>query len=624
MPRPHGEQQPIEERSILGAAIGMEFECSFAAAEANKAAHQLLAQRSNLRYEDERIPNYNRNGDRVHRSPPFPQLHIIGTELDLQKTEVIDLNWHPLTAEQPVRIALLQPRRTVKREILGRTNLLRRLVKSEQEVEAGEDPILAAMFGDVALPLATFSRRKDGNCSYVQIGSEIKDDNFHVMASDDRTGRNVVIEAIRDTLNPRYVEKLLSPEHTSDPIERQRKVALEKLLAIEFRQNNEQLTTAFEAQLVRKCAERLDPETWRRLTVFDDQGERSEQCFARSVIIDKTQFSDSRIAHLMIGAPIEGDNQDIAQLFAVTRGKLAISIATLNASTGQIAFENADITPNSERRKQIVYQFLSVLRGEQLVPHGRDNRVKFTTEDSERSSAKANSKQKGVRAKLNVALAREAIGSTIGHINYQLFTKQDRAIAGFFWNPNYNRGLFAEGELPDAAGQGDYEVRTAINKFLNDPLLAQNPFPKSRVMQVAAERLSQENNVRENILNQFDVKARFANVLGATSLSEEALVEELYGLVCESTTHSGIIKNIHMNNTAADALIQVKIELDGPTYIVTVSGKPEAMNDEPLKPLPTFCFELDSARPIQPQLNGKGNSIQALRQTFRALEPVKG
>ena len=49
---PHGEQQSIAERSILGAAIGLEFECSFAAAEANKAATQLLDQRVELRSRD--------------------------------------------------------------------------------------------------------------------------------------------------------------------------------------------------------------------------------------------------------------------------------------------------------------------------------------------------------------------------------------------------------------------------------------------------------------------------------------------------------------------------------------------------------------------------------------------
>lgn len=36
------ERQAIEQRSALGAALSFEFECSFAAAEANKAAYELL------------------------------------------------------------------------------------------------------------------------------------------------------------------------------------------------------------------------------------------------------------------------------------------------------------------------------------------------------------------------------------------------------------------------------------------------------------------------------------------------------------------------------------------------------------------------------------------------------
>ncbi len=607
----------MEEPSILGAAIGFEFECSFAAAEANKAAHELLDERVNQRDIDER------RRSQYHECPPYQEIQIVGQAFDLQKTEVIDLDWHPVLAEQPVKLALLQPIIKTKRAITGRTKFLRRTVSAEHEVEQTGDPVLAAIFGDVALPLATFSRRKDGNCSYVQIGSEVKDDNFHVMASDDRTGRHVVIEAVRSILNPRQTERLIEPDHINSETEEQHKIALEKLLNIEFRQNIEQLTAAFEAQLVRKCAERLDTKSWRRLTVFDDQGQRLEQRFATRVIVDNTKLVDGRVAHLMIGAPIEGTNQDMLQLLAVTRSKLAISIATLNASTGKIIFENANIAPNSQLRKQVVYQFLSILRGEPLVTHG-NHRVTFTAENSEALQGKSGQKE-SAKARARMAAARKAIGATVQQARYQLAnSEEDREIACYFHNSNRNQGLFVEGELPDLRSQGwTGTVVGPINRFLKNPQIVANPYPDSAVMRVAVERLNRENTVRQNIFNQFDIQARFSDILGETSINDETLVDELYNLRCDSETHRGVIKAVRMNNTAASALIELKVLLEGTLYAVTVSGKPEAMDDEPLKVLPALCFEFDSARPIQAQLNGKSDSIQELRRAFTSLAPVK-
>jgi len=341
-------------------------------------------------------------------------------------------------------------------------------------------------------------------------------------------------------------------------------------------------------------------------------------------MVDRTRLSDDRIAHLMIGAPIEGDNQDMAQLLAVTRGKLAISVATLNAATGQIAFENADIKPNSERRKQIVYQLLSIARGEPLVRHGRDDKIEWIFDDDMEPELKSKTKGKNVTAKLKAAMGKEAIGAMVNHIRYDLIsTEQDKEIINFFEHEDRNNGLFAHGELPDVGQAFINEVVGPIRGFLENPLLAPNPYPNSPIMQVAARRLNKENSVRENILDQFNVQARFADILGTTSVDEEAMVNQLFNLLLQSTTHKGIIRNLSMTDiTKADAVVQVEIEVDGPAYTVTVSGKPDAMDDEPLKPLPTFCFELDSARPIQPQLNGKNDSIQVLRGTLKALKPV--
>src|SRR5438445_5148 len=175
------ERPSIDQRSVLAAEVSLDFVCSFAAAEANKAAHTLLAQRHT---ESERLGEINVYCKRQ-------DIQIIGEELDLRSCEVINREWHGISADQPFSLALVQPVERTPKKVLSR--FLRRHIDTEIE-ETHDQPVLVAKFGDVALPLATFARRKDGQCSYVQIGSEIKDDNFHVLATDDSTGRGVIIE----------------------------------------------------------------------------------------------------------------------------------------------------------------------------------------------------------------------------------------------------------------------------------------------------------------------------------------------------------------------------------------------------------------------------------------------
>lgn len=52
--------------------------------------------------------------------------------------------------------------------------------------------------GRVLLPLATFETRSDGNCSYVQLGQEMNDDNYFTVQDDEQTNRLRLVESIRD------------------------------------------------------------------------------------------------------------------------------------------------------------------------------------------------------------------------------------------------------------------------------------------------------------------------------------------------------------------------------------------------------------------------------------------
>ena len=485
------ERLSVDKRSALGAALSLEFECSFVAAEANEAAYQLLDDRHNLR------AGLNNGDFYAPYCPPFQRVHVLEAESDSQNAEVIFLKSEPITSEQPVQLALTETVKTTQKHVVSR-KLLKRHVKVEFEEEKDE-PILAAVFGDIVLPLATFARRKDGVCSYVQIGSEIKNDNFHVLAADDLTSRNNVIEAIRAVLDSEYAD--LPSSGNSDALKVKRQQALQTFFNIEFKQNKENLAKAFEAQLVRKCTEGVRSDEWRRLAILNDHGETYDEKFNIKKVLASTRFDDDHQVTLVVGRPIEGVNRDISQLFAVTRGMLALPLAQFNATTGQLIFENKILATDLEMRKQLVYQLLSVLR---------------------------------------------------------------------------------EGK----------EV--------------------------------EKNDARKNIFAKLGTMNRLANAIGMTTVEEEDLVQQLYDMKLKSTVHSGVIENVAINdnNTVADALFQVRIEREGTCFSVTVSGKPQAMSDEPLRVLQPFCFSFDTTRPINDQLNGTKDYLSELLETFDKLHPA--
>lgn len=605
------ERQAIEQRSALGAALSFEFECSFAAAEANKAAYELLDARHAKRAEAANPRSYT-------CCPPYERVQVLGGELDTQTAEVIYLKSESLEAEQPVRLALIEPIKITQKEIVFR-KMLRRHVKTEYEQEKGQ-PVLAAMFGDVALPLATFARRKDGLCSYVQIGSEINSDNFHVIASDDLTGRNTVIEAIRAVVDSEYAEYSVAGDGEAAKAKRQQ--ALQALLNIEFAQNKDKLAEAFEAQLVRRCTAEVKPDSWRKLVVLNDDGETYEQKYNIKDVIDRTLFDDKRLVSLVVGRPVEGAHQDVSQLFALTRGILALPLAQLNTSTGQLTFENDALTSDIEQRKQLVYQLLGILRGEPLVNHQPMNSRYYLgeTEDS------GGGQRKRVAEKI-ASIGKEKTKEDEQITVQALRRNVDVVLAHHFRIYRNEEHPFLKGELPDVFLEDpegiSEEVRSKADEFMSNPLTAPNPYPHSRVLKVVDERLKRENDKRKTIFTQLSTADRLANIIGDTSVEEEGLVQRLYDMRLKSTVHKGVIENVVMNNTVADAIFQVSIEREGTQFSVTVSGKPEAMADEPLRVLPPFCFSFDAIRPIHEQLNGSKAHLSELLETFEGLQPVK-
>jgi hypothetical protein len=543
-------------------------------------------------------------------------------------------------------LALIQPVQRTPQIILSRFFLKHIDTKI---TETRDEPILVAKFGDVALPLATFYRRKDGQCSYVQIGSEIQDDNFHVLASDDRTGRHVIIEAIRDLLDPKYksVDRRRKSEQV-EPFEENEKLksALVKLLDFEVDQNRDKLAAGFEAQLVRKSFESFDPETWRGLVVVNENGENYEGRYTLRTLIERARLPDSRTAQLVLAKPIDGPDQDLAHIMAITREQVALPVATLNATTGQIRFENSELEARTQRRQDIVYKFLSILRGNPLVSHSR---IQFMESDE---SHQVPQKDKRSRVKEKLAnmldldnrvsdgLNRVVDGLRITEslrrdsgvidglrIAYPI-SRIDRLITDCFEAYDNVCPIISRDEVPAISlNRGEYELRGEVHNklaaYLKNPDDQPNPYPHSRLLRLAVRRLDAERQAKLDVLNQFNVCTQLTNILGPTTAIDEALVEQIFTMAKSSNVHRGVIKKVNLESAIADIDFKIEISCRGSNYQITASRKPTAMEDEALRISPTFSFGYDITRPIGEQLNGTRDHIQEAIYYFRQLKPVK-
>jgi hypothetical protein len=624
------ERPTVDTRSVLAAEVNLDFECSYAAAEANKAAYALLDSRQQQHREYGRTHDSYRNP-----KPPEPSfVQVVGEDLDVRRCEVIGREWHGISADQSFSLAVIQPVQTTHKKVLSR--VLKRQIGTEA-VEARDEPILVAKFEDVALPLATFARRKDGQCSYVQIGAEIKDDNFHVLATDDSTGRNVVIEAIRDLLDPKHNVRGSRKETKEQPggDDERRKEVLLKLIGIEVSQNREKLADAFEAQLVRKSFEEFDPKYWRRLLMVHEGEGRYEGRYNLRPLVKETLLPDGRLVELAIARPIDSPNQDIAHIVAISRGQVAMPVAALNASTGKITFDNPELATDSQHRQEVVNKLLSILRGNPLVQH---DDIQFAEYPNKRSRVRQglaelfdrrDSKFMDAIDSLRVPeTLRREVGIVGGLRITWPISRIDRAITACVTEHGFARGIIRYAEVPEVRlGKEEFdlrdEARSNITAFLEDPDNQPNPYPHSKVLEVAVRRLNKERQAQLNVINQFDVQARLAEILGPTTIQDERLVKRIFNMTLNSRVHRGVIKDVDLGPTIADIDFKVAIEWNGPNYQITVSRKPAAMEDEALRISPAFCFSYDVTQPIAPQLNGTREHMREVINYFRQLRPVK-
>lgn len=442
----------------------------------------------------------------------------------------------------------------------------RHVSQTTQHSELTDNPFLAVAIGnDTVLPIASFARRSDGQCSYVQLGQEVYDDNFYVTTGDDETVRHGLIEALR--------EQVKEGSHRRGEKNERRVSTIQRFINGQVEAQHFALAQAYEQQLVRKSFERLEKADKGALTLVGENQSGSPEQFNISTLIPTCILNDGRAVRLVL-ARSSADTRyqgDRLGLLAVTRESVASELATMSTQFMQVELNNDDGLSPSERERTIRDLLYLIIARPVLKDLEADKK------DYDSSTLEGD----------------------------------DRQIAELLFNIGV-LGKYEKWHSRDYYDRKPVEVephiRRQIETFLAHPDPKQSPFPNSAPMRLAVSRLSLQQTSDRELLNRLQAGKVFSEVLGEVRRCDEVLMHYVAKLALKNGGLGAIFHNVQIGKTKAGAKVAASATTNDGAYELSITGRPESMPDEPMKPL--LSATLDPTMPFLGQeavRNGRFN-----------------
>lgn len=169
----------------IGDVLSVEFaECNIATGELNRLVTSLAGQ--NITRNHSEIKVFTTLGEVTEENRDFAVISRCTTE--------------------PFTLLVLKPMTRKITQAKTSTKIFRTTSKHAENDDGG-DPILAVQITpDSLLTLATFAERKNGLCTYVQLGTEINNDNVIAVEADTKTSRHLIIEELRVLLDDKLLK----------------------------------------------------------------------------------------------------------------------------------------------------------------------------------------------------------------------------------------------------------------------------------------------------------------------------------------------------------------------------------------------------------------------------------
>ena len=576
-----GEQQPVPQLDLLGLALGVEFnECSIAAAELNEQVARSLGFPGDFDVERARDTTINHYSELV-----FQKRYIVGARQD-QKREYVVLKINPVIVEgisdDGLPLALVQPLEEDLHETRVKSGWFRHVVNVQTDVHKTDEPLLVAMLDEeIMLPLASFARREDGTCSYVQLGSEMKDDNLFVVASDESTSRHAVIEAIRTIIKT-------GRSGYGAPYGNVEQTDLAKLITQEFSQQAEEIARAREPYLARTVFNFFDnSRTVHRQLVVMNEAEALTNNPTEQVdevtIFGGYRQPDGRVVKITLSRSV--DNPELISLLASTRGNISLPLAVFDkSSAGTVDFLNLNDSLSTEQRQSLV-----ALLSDRL--NFRKQEFPEVSEDL-RYSVDNISKDEMMYAQL---LARRGAlrsiyksGDSKKKLNEIASPKRDNR---YIIHPSDENVSDVEAFLDNTELEPEYEIN-------------------NRPFKLAKYRLDHPDSKQLAFFELLGLQERLEFLIGPTSSEEESLLRNLFYLANRKDEElSGVIQNVSIGNTNGSALISARITNVGTIFDVSISARPKAINGEPLRPILNLRF--DASQPLFDHSVNKKDQLKA-------------
>ena len=464
-------------------------------------------------------------------------------------------------------------------------------------VELNDLPFLAVMLDeDTIMPFASFSNRAYGECSFVKLGSEMTNDAYFVVSTDEADqSRFKIVESIRNIIAINC--DLTDFEN------------IETLVNIETEKHLAEILITKERYVARKAYQyfRDSHNIKKQRSVLNlANNQVYETDFVESSLFGGIKANDGSVIKLCLG--IEVQNSDKLTMYAVTAANLVLPLVNFNTNNESLEFEG-----NVKNDENAVTSIIMLLADRFDLKNIIDSEIKIQ---------KHFVKSIGARNSLNFVANRIELARR-GLLDPQNREGRNNEMPQIAEMKNVE--IWAR-ENPSS----NQEIVEVIENYLENPYLIPVPYDNvENLLQLLDYRVNHPSSMALKLVEQFNIEERISEILPPTSLIEQNFLSALNELYNYSKDY--ILKidteNVKIGKVNSRVTMLGKIEKVNTSYHLSIMGVPEVAKDQEPQLLLDKTFDI--LQPIcERDVDGKinQNSLEEIRRIlviFDAFLPHK-
>jgi hypothetical protein len=435
------------------------------------------------------------------------------------------------------------------------------------------DPrLLAIVRDDLAVPVATFARRKGGQCSYVQLGQEMSDQNFIVTPYDKRKEIVDIIRSILTGGKPKLEAKPLA-----------------KLVEAEMQSQTEAIKPQLEPAVCRLAqqtywgAVKASAPLW-KLTENGPMLQMTQTArFPRS----EARLPDGRYVELLLAGKQTDKPQrrvqqtDEIQLLAVTRGNIALPLVRFSEGRMTDINSGEQVDDNSielirEAMLEKPHEWLATLQSaeRQYSPQKLSRAIHNAARKNLKKKPEKEKAAATAKAVMEVfdpenAYLVEDVSSVTDHRSEFASTKSRTVLLADRDLEVDRNARVVDTDFSYYYGGNSRRLKKQIG-YLKDIAIARH--------NIGLDLLTARG--ASNVLAALSADKAFEAHLGEYNPVAEKLLSDLGALARRGTKFDGRVARARIREDEGDVDLSATIEMvDGQTFHVSINGRPSALTD---------------------------------------------